>query len=191
MRIFVGVELPESMRRQAAAAAEALRSAVTRAARAARIRWVEAAGLHVTLWFIGEVSDERAAAVRAVLAPPIPIQRFTLQLGSAGVFPPSGPPRALWFGAREGGDALRALHDAVEARLVPLGFEAERRPYSAHVTVARVKEIRGPDGMRLRKAIEEARPVFEPGRVETVTLFRSRTSPTGSQYDAILRVPLM
>ena len=70
MRLFIGVELPEAVKESAAEQLRDVQERVRRAAPAAAIRWVEPANLHVTLWFIGEVEDARAAALTAALQPP-------------------------------------------------------------------------------------------------------------------------
>jgi 2'-5' RNA ligase len=73
----------------------------------------------------------------------------------------------------------------------PLGVQAERRAYSAHLTIARVKEVPGRGGHHeLRAALREV--AADAGRcaIDAVTVFRSRLSPKGSTYEALLRVPL-
>jgi 2'-5' RNA ligase len=74
--------------------------------------------------------------------------------------------------------------------LGPLGFEAERRPYSAHLTIARVKEARKSSGRRVRDVLRDADA--DAGRcwIGAVTLFRSRLSPKGAAYEPLLRVAL-
>jgi RNA 2',3'-cyclic 3'-phosphodiesterase len=190
MRLFVGVELPDPERERAAAAAADLRARIERAARAARLRWEDAAKLHVTLWFIGEVDDARAAAIRESLGRPFETPRFQLQLGGAGVFPPGGAPRVVWLGLRLGADDLASVHRELHDRLVPLGLTAESRPYSAHVTVARVREVAPAAARRIREEIARCRIDSRPCDIDAVTLFRSRLSPKCSQYEPLLRVPL-
>jgi RNA 2',3'-cyclic 3'-phosphodiesterase len=168
-----------------------LRERLDAAGGPSRIRWVPPANLHLTVWFLGEVSDARAGAVLDALRPPLDLARFDLHIARFGAFPPSGPPRVLWMGLATGLEELARARDQVGARLEPWGFPPEGRAYSAHLTIARMKE--GPHGAE-RAALREALG-HEPAdagrcRLEELTVFRSRTSPTGAVYEPLLRVPL-
>lgn len=148
--------------------------------------------MHLTVWFLGEVTEARAGAVLDALKPPIPIPSFTLRISGFGAFPPSGPPRVLWMGVTEGLEGLALLHEHVGTRLQPWGFRPEGRAYSAHLTIARVKE--SPAGAA-RTAIRHA-VTHEPGDAGTcpidhLVVVRSRTSPSGAAYEPLLRVPLI
>ena len=190
MRLFVGIELGEEMKTAAAAAADRLRAALKRADLHVEARWVPRENLHVTLWFIGEVDDERAAGIRGALAAPFQVARFALRAAGLGAFPPAGPPRVLWIGIAAGGEPLAALHGELIPRLAPLGFQPEGRPYAAHLTIARVTEVArraSHDIRRVAAATEADAGVTE---ISAVTLFRSRVSSKGSTYEPLLRIPL-
>jgi 2'-5' RNA ligase len=87
-------------------------------------------------------------------------------------------------------EPLVALYAELAQRLPALGFDPERRAYSPHLTIARVKEIRAADAAAVRRALSTVRFPAAEGEVQHLTLFRSRLSPKGSQYEALLRVPL-
>ena len=184
MRLFIGVEPGDEVRARAAAIADALRGKLGRRVTA---RWIAPENLHITLWFIGEVAEDRAAAITGVIRTPFPIPRFDLELRGLGAFPPHGAPRVFWIGVARGQDSMIALYSELAGRLQPLGFEAERRAYSAHLTVARVKEcrLRG-----VRNVLQGLDAVAGECRVNSVTMFRSRLSPKGAAYEPLLRVPL-
>jgi 2'-5' RNA ligase len=154
-------------------------------------RWVPAENLHITLWFIGEVDEERAAVLLSSLQHPFRTGPFDLHLAGLGAFPRSGAPRVLWLGVREGQDGLRALHAEVGARLRPFGFEAERRLYSGHVTLARVKDAPRRSAGAVREALAGTPADAGHTRVSAVTVFRSRVSSAGSRYEPLARVPLV
>jgi RNA 2',3'-cyclic 3'-phosphodiesterase len=191
MRLFIGIELPEDVRRSAASAADRLRRSIERAAARSVVRWVPAENLHVTVWFLGEVRDADVEGLIAALRPPLGVGAFVLRIDGAGAFPPSGPPRAIWLDLASGREGLLSVYERLRARLTPLGFEPEKRPYSPHLTIGRVKDVRRGDAPAIHRVLRETR--FEPAGCEIThaTLFRSRTLPDGSQYEELLRVPLI
>lgn len=192
MRLFIGIELPEHIREAAAAAVEALRDSVRRAAPRALIRWLPADNLHVTVWFFGEVAEANVDPLVAALGgKPLDAGKFDLQLGGAGAFPPSGPPRALWLGLTAGGAALAAVHASLRGRLAPLGYQPESRPFAPHLTIGRAKDVHRGDAPAVRRILRDARIPPVSGEIDHATLFKSRTLPEGSQYEALLRVPLI
>jgi RNA 2',3'-cyclic 3'-phosphodiesterase len=190
MRLFVGIHLPDSVKRSAAGVAGHLRSRMLRAAPSASLRWIDPENLHLTLWFLGEVSESRADSLVKTFGTPFRVARFTLAFRGAGIFPETGPPRTVWLGLESGRESLLALHEQLGARLIPQGFEPERRAYSPHLTVARVKEAGRQDARALRAVV--AKTVADAGEclADAVTLFRSRPSSQGSRYESVLRVPL-
>jgi RNA 2',3'-cyclic 3'-phosphodiesterase len=190
LRLFVAVEIDEPVRIAAADAAERLRARLSRKDLHIDARWVAVDQLHVTIWFIGEVDEARAALVVSAMQPPFPCGPFDLHLTGFGAFPPNGAPRVLWLGVRAGQEGLRALHAETGARLRPLGFEAERRPYSGHLTVARVKNAPRASARMVREALAGTPSDAGQTSVKAVTLFRSRVSSRGSTYEPIVRAPL-
>jgi RNA 2',3'-cyclic 3'-phosphodiesterase len=190
MRLFVGVELPDTVRQAAAHAAAGLKERVTREASRTVLRWVDPANLHITLWFLGENDDTRAAEIVRVLGTPLATPAFSVAIGGGGAFPPSGPVRAIWLGVREGGPELQSVYGELTTRFVPLGLTPEKRAYSAHLTIARVKDGPRSDVPALRRVVGGSTAEIGRWRMIEATLFRSRLSPRGAQYEPLLRVPL-
>jgi 2'-5' RNA ligase len=141
--------------------------------------------LHLTLVFIGQVEDASAEAFVSAVRRPFAMPSFALRLGQCGVFPPSGPPRVIWIGLTEGGDALRVLQGEIVRRLQPLGFEPECRQFSAHLTIARVRDVARGAARDARAIIGAASVPDASCLVTRVTLFRSHLSPKGSRYEAL------
>lgn len=190
MRLFIGIELPESVKTAAARVGERLRIRIARDAPGAALRWTPPANLHITIWFLGEVPEPRVEALAASLKEPLEARPFTLRVAGAGAFPQSGPPRAIWLGLVAGAEELIAVHDELRPRLMPLGFEPETRPFSPHLTIARVKEVRSPGAAAVRRVLREATGDVGTCEVRSATLFASRATQTGSQYEALLQLPL-
>jgi 2'-5' RNA ligase len=191
MRLFVAAEPSLSVRTVAEACAQRLRRRLELARAADGIRWVPVTNMHLTVWFLGEVSEARASAVLEALRPRLETPAFELRIEGFGAFPPSGPPRVLWMGVSRGLAELARTHDEVGARLQPWGFPPEGRAYSAHLTIARVKEApHGAARAALRLAIAHEPADGGSCRIAELTVFRSRTSPKGALYEPLLRVPL-
>ena len=188
MRIFVAVECGEEIAGNAAAAIARLRAHVAERAPAARLTWAAPERLHLTVRFIGEVAPATAETIAAALAPPLPLPAFTFTVGGLGTFPPRGAPRVLWAGLRSGPDELHALDRAVTGRLLPLGVPPEDRPYSPHLTLARVRDAAGLRAADLVAPLAEA--AFGTAQVDAITLFESRLSPKGATYRPLQRTPL-
>jgi 2'-5' RNA ligase len=145
--------------------------------------------LHLTVRFIGEVDDQTAAAVCRTLERPMAHVPFDLALAGIGAFPKGGSPRVLWIGTTDGGEELLAAEREVSRRLTGIGLQEEDRPYSPHLTLARVRE---PAGLRTSRLLEGLTDVqIGITRIGAITLFQSKLSPKGPTYTPLLRIPLV
>lgn len=144
--------------------------------------------LHFTLKFLGEVEEARLGpareAMRSAAGP-----SFQLELAGLGTFPPRGPARIVWAGCGSGADLLIDLAARVEASFAAVGFPPEPRPFSPHLTIARVKDPVA--GKRVAQAVAGRAPAtFGTLSAREVILFQSVLSPSGPAYTPLLRVPL-
>lgn len=176
MRIFVGVPLPDDVRGRLAG----LRVGVPGA------RWVEAANMHVSLRFIGEVDNGAAEDIDSALAA-VRAPAFEMALAGVGCFESAGKVRVVWAGVAPSA-ALAHLHGKVESAVVRAGLKPEGRKFKPHVTLARLKNGRG----RKIGAFVEAYNDFAAGpfAVDGFTLFRSHLHRDGAQYEALAEYPL-
>jgi 2'-5' RNA ligase len=153
------------------------------------IRWVRQTNLHLTLRFLGNGAEttllaalhDRLAEIAARSSP------FTLSVCGTGAFPNLTRPRTLWLGLV--GDELVRLAEQVEAAAVNAGFPPESRAYSPHLTIGRVRDLRG--WQRIRSFLEEAaRREFGSSETAEIILFRSILGGKGSQYQELARYRL-
>lgn len=181
MRAFVAADIAAT--RRMARLLEALRSSP------ARLRVVSPDNLHITLKFLGEAEDGLVSFIREVLTQAVEgVEPFTLTLRGSGAFPNLRSPRVLWIGV-EGGDPLVRIARRLERGLEELGFARERRRYSPHLTVGRMKSREHVEDLaRLMGTYREA--AFGTQRVEDIRLKRSELRPTGAIYEDVFRVPL-
>jgi 2'-5' RNA ligase len=174
MRLFVALDIPESVRASLAALIPKLR--VT----CASARWVRIESLHVTLKFIGEASQEKAEAIKAALATVPARSPIIMNFRELGFFPNERRPCVLWAGI-ESDSGLAALAVAVETSLDQLGIRREERAFSPHLTLARFDTPRGLDA--LHAAIEKVGPVEFGGATATeFHLYQSVLKPGGAEY---------
>ncbi len=186
MRCFVALDLPDGVR----GALEAMQARLRAAAPRADVRWVAPGSLHLTLKFLGTVTEERSEAVHGVLealartTPPI-----DASCAGLGVFPGPRRPRVVWAGIADGLRDLGLLAVALERALEPLGFAPEHRPFRGHVTLGR---IRAPRAVERLVAALNAAAGAEFGRWTAldVVLYRSHLRSTGSIYEPLARLPL-
>jgi 2'-5' RNA ligase len=148
-------------------------------------RWIPPENFHLTLKFLGEVEErlvpslhEAAGRITARVAP------FTLAFDRFGGFPNLRRPRVIFFAASDGADRLRDLASLVEDEVEPLGFARERRPFRAHLTLARIKRRLHGD---LIAALETIPPLPEgtAQEVDRFVLMRSHLRRDGAQYEEI------
>ncbi|GMU77893.1 MAG: RNA 2',3'-cyclic phosphodiesterase [Acidimicrobiia bacterium] len=151
-----------------------------------QLRWCRRDQIHVTLRFLGAVSDldELVAGLRASVSPVPPVG--TVQLVGAGAFPEPRRGSVLWVGLADGG-AVAELAEAAERACVTAGFPAEERPFHPHLTVARsprARDLRAPVG-----AIG-THPIGGPWPVDEIVLVSSDTRPGGAVHEVVERFPL-
>ena len=143
-RLFAGVKIPAPP-----ALCDALATLQTQLARE-RIRWVPPENWHLTLEFFGAVPESRIPALAAALAAAAaPIEPIHLRLATVGAFGPPRHPRVIWVGVESAG--LITLHAALQQELRLAGWTPESRPYTPHLTLARLNTLRHPD--RLQKCL--------------------------------------
>lgn len=187
MRLFVAVEVGEAVR---AAAEHVARQLQRRLDSGVRVRWVPPENQHLTVRFIGHVHDDRVSSTLDTLRQAIAVKPFDLALSDGGVFPSSGPPRAIWVGLREGGPSLQAIHDELDRRLRPLGVEPETRPFTAHLTLGRIKDAPRGSTAAVREVVGAIRVAPARCRIAEAVVFESRLSPKGSTYLPRVHIPL-
>ncbi|GBF33735.1 2'-5' RNA ligase [Desulfocucumis palustris] len=149
-------------------------------------RWVARESLHLTLAFLGDTDVNRivpmVTEVERRLAGFIP---FQIQFGGAGFFPSSGSPRVFWLGVGGEIDRLKKLQREVLTGLKAAGLAPDTRPFSPHLTLARIKSPAGVSLLRSR-ALEAGHNEIEGIlRVDSVELMQSRLTPGGAIYSVV------
>jgi 2'-5' RNA ligase len=174
LRLFTAVRVPRTQ-------LEWLDQAVADLKALPGTRWTGVDNQHVTLnflgWVAGAMLGDVTAAVDAAARRHAPAP---LSLGELGAFPRRRRARVLWTGIVDPENLLAALASDLGDALRSIGYEPEVRPYTAHLTLARLKTPRSLEG--LLKPLPAPPGAFTADRV---TLFRSRLSPSGARYEAV------
>lgn len=183
MRLFVGIALTPD----AATALEQIRNQLAPKA-GDSVRWPGPENWHVTLQFLGNTTEERAACVTNQLATihanPVPVR-----LAELGFFPRVG----VFHAGVDLSPELLSLQQRVTAATRPCGFIPEDRPYHPHITLARSKGRGGAQALApLQKAVEQHRiRLAARFLAEEFLLYESFPGPEGSRYEARARFPLL
>lgn len=181
MRLFTGFDLPSEI-------ADSLTRLIDHLRPVAQVKWTPAYNLHLTTKFIGEWPEDRIPELIEHLKPlggraPIPIS-----VQGIGWFPNPHNPRILWTGIKAGPE-LPALAGDTDAATAGLGIARETKPYSPHLTLARIKE---PVPLApLRQAIAQLPSVeFGSFPADRFYLYLSKPGPSGSIYTKLAEFPL-
>lgn len=181
MRLFVGCELEEALRVRLADVGRRATPYL------GGLRWVAPEAMHITLKFLGEVEDALVGEVTSALEEPLgDVPAFAVSFQGLGSFPLRGAPRVLWAGISHGAAELSLLSKIVEAAMEPIGFESEKRSFSPHVTLARVKRGARPRGIG-ELTREGKAATFGSQEVRHVSLIQSVLRPDGAVYTPIHR----
>ena len=154
------------------------------------ISWVRPEGIHLTLKFFGDVTQDDVIAISEVIATHATGARtFNLEVKGLGVFPSLRRPRVVWIGISGEVAQLTILQQAIDQRLAACGFPREERPFRAHLTVARIKSLQGLSGLDncLAGNASASAGIFA---ATGLTLFKSNLTPKGAVYTVLGHFPL-
>jgi 2'-5' RNA ligase len=143
------MELPPAIKAAAAAVQRELMKSE------AQVAWVRSDGMHLTLKFLGEVSDSQLDEIEeALVSAAAGCGSMKISVRGLGVFPNPKNPRVVWLGIQPEDDRLLRLQERIDRALTPLGFPPERRDFRPHLTLGRVKTSRGLDDLMKALAVQ-------------------------------------
>lgn len=174
MRTFVAIDFDDEAKRPLAALQARLKP------HCPHLRWVDPARIHLTLKFIGEISEDRILGISTALDElAAQCRPFQIAIEQVGVFGQVGPVKVVWVGVNDDEDgALPRCHDLCQRLLEPLGIPREQRPFRPHLTLARNREMR--HSQMIRRAVEpHAELRVGVQEVESVTFYQSMLTNRG------------
>jgi 2'-5' RNA ligase len=176
VRTFIAIDLTPEVRERMRGPQGAL------AGCRARLTVVKPDSIHITLKFLGEIDEKTLARVREALSR-IRFEPFEISVGGVKGNPPPSP-RVVWCEVHDAG-GCRRLFDLVEETLAPLGIPMEKRAYTPHATLARVKRF-DPSLLPVLKTLVSEE--FGSCAVSCIKLKKSTLTPQGPVYEDLLEV---
>ncbi len=189
MRTFIAIELPEATRVALYDFRELLRR------KGIHATWVKPEAMHLTLRFLGDVTEEQASTLSAILteAYSSTAAPFLLVRG-VGAFPSSTNPSILWAGIDTLQGNLETLQQAAESAARQIGIPPEAKPFHPHITLARFKkreDSRSAAQLITPYLAEDMKPEFgNEFRASNVVLFNSTLTKNGPVYKILQEFPL-
>ena len=155
-------------------------------------RWTSVQNLHLTLQFLGNVDEKRIGDLKQIL------NRLTLSgiqeklvFTNVNAFPNSSSPKIIWIGIAKN-DILMKMQRLLTLDLVHNGFEVDRKPFRAHLTLGRVREnsFVPSDMVEILESIRSELTISD-SPLDRVTLFESQLRPGGPIYSSLYEKKLI
>lgn len=174
MRCFLGIPMPSSCQQALGRLVDEVKPGLH-----SRLSWTRPENWHLTLRFLGDVEEKRVEEVRTALAR-MTFSPFTMQAGRPGFFPNDRKPRVLWLGLDQGAPQCRELFHRVEDLMEPLGMSKEKRPFRAHLTLARIRQDKGDDWKEVLRSLRARQ--WPPFACRELVFWKSDLGPGGPRY---------
>ena len=188
VRSFIAIELPAELKEGLAQL-----EAQLKLGKPSAVKWVDPSGIHLTLKFLGNIAVDRISAItRAMEEATRELSPFQLKVTGLGVFPNLKRVQVAWVGIGGEVDKLGQLQQRIESSLASLGFTAETRRFTPHLTLARLRDQASPDE-RQRFGQLIASTKFEAVytiKVDALNLMRSQLTREGAIYSRLSSVGL-
>ena len=188
IRAFIAIELNSELKSELADSITRLRVKHPKS-----VKWVNPEGIHLTIKFLGDVPEEKIFDIKNILSKISSTSYpFRLRLGRAGAFPNLRSPRVAWVGMEGDIPELLALQRQVETAMIPLGFTAEKKPFSAHLTLGRVREYASKSEMSILGQDLSTLQIRQDINLDAdnFCLMKSTLTPRGAIYEQLIKFTL-
>lgn len=179
VRAFIAVLMPEEVKSQLARVQGQLASP------GLQVTWVRPQAMHLTLKFLGDMPVETVPEIVRVMRQAVAaVQPFGLTLNGIGGFPNLSYPRVLWVDWLDTSGRLIVLQKDLEEALAALGIPRERRAFTPHLTLGRVKSMRR-KGQLLRQVQLAEKELRAEVSVDAIALLSSELHPRGAIHTVL------
>ncbi|MDP3791026.1 MAG: RNA 2',3'-cyclic phosphodiesterase [Candidatus Omnitrophota bacterium] len=177
MRAFIAIELSEEIRSSLSQIQSHLKYS------GADVKWVEKDNIHLTLKFLGEITEEKCEKIKSILDEiGRSLRPFEINIKNIGAFPKIDHPRVIWVGLDKGAKESVEVAGKIDEELYKIGFEKESRPFTAHLTIGRVRSSKNKDALKQKLTAYSLQLTAETQLISSVIFFQSKLSPKGSIY---------
>ena len=188
VRSFIAIELPGELKKGLAQL-----QAQLKLSKPPSVKWVDPYSIHLTLKFLGNIAVARIPEITQEIEEATRgLSTFHLEVKGLGVFPNMRRVQVAWVGISGEVDKLSQLQQRIESNLVPLGFTAESRPFTPHLTLARFRDQVLPDEReRFGQLITSTKfETIYAIKVDSINLMRSQLNREGAIYSRLSYVEL-
>jgi 2'-5' RNA ligase len=184
LRAFIAIELSQNLKDILSQLQERLKRSQ------ADVKWVKPDNIHLTLKFLGNIDENQLGRIKEIMKMVAKdIYAFTLELSGIGAFPKKEYPRVIWVGLKHTvQEQAKEIACQLEKELSKIGIPKEKRPFSSHITLGRVRSSQGrkrlfDELIRLEKNfLQEISPSFI---VCHISLFKSTLTANGPIYELL------
>ncbi|MBN1900684.1 RNA 2',3'-cyclic phosphodiesterase [Candidatus Sumerlaeota bacterium] len=153
--------------------------------------WVKPESIHLTLKFLGNIGENMVEPISEVVQKAASeTDPFIIRIRDLGVFPDERHPRVLWCGMTRGEEQTVDLQKKIDRDLEPLGFEKEKRPFHPHLTLARIKSLKGVAALMNIIKTNQQNSFIGECPIDRIILFRSELHPDGARYSRLFEASL-
>ena len=182
MRVFIAIDIDKTTRKALSSLQQQLQQQSD--IKKSDARWVNVENIHLTLKFLGEVKDKQITEICAITEKVTKNHKsFELDIKSVGFFGGKSA-KVLWVDTGDGQENLLQLQQELERELAIIGWPAETRKFSGHLTLCRIKNANA--GCKLAKISENFKDL-KAGTisVDSVSVYQSQLMQTGPIYTVI------
>ena len=188
MRTFIAVDFPPNMLKKIGEITTFFKTLTPEKG----LKWVETGNLHLTIKFLGEIEENKTDQVKLTLAQALKDQNcFDIEIAGLGMYPNKRAPRVIWLGI-VGASPLKEVYQVINRELTALDLTPERRAFSPHLTIARIRKHTD------RQQAQQIGEILSTYKVESlglttikqVHLYQSVLTPSGPIYTLLHSVDL-
>lgn len=183
MRCFIAIDIPDEVKGKIRILIDNMRHL------SKGVRWVPIENIHLTLKFLGDVSEDLIPDIKnRLILLKNKYNPFKIDIKGTGAFPSPKYPSVLWIGV-EPSDQLEKLYLDIEDAMYEFGFEKEDRKFSPHLTIGRIKDRKGID-LVVKELYTIKDMFFGSIDIREFVLIRSILKPTGAEYSDLAKFKL-
>lgn len=184
VRTFIAIKLTPEIISNISGVQEELKKSVI------EVKWVKPENIHLTLKFLGHITPEELEKVKLATRETLkPFAPFEVSVSGLGAFPKIEYPRVIWVGIDKGKKELTKIASRIEENLAKIGFAKEKRGFSPHLTLGRIKSLKG--GERLIETFTKLKAAnLGSMRVTKISIMKSELRPLGPVYTSLEEIDL-